>query len=173
MNDKEFSFENGISTQNTERQKNLLKMNNDFEINKLNEIDEEEEHHIPTRRGFGKFKRKLIFLLLFIINLLVNLDNGIIPAGTTELMNDLKMDHVALGTIGSMIFLGLTMGSVAAGSLFNSYSPKIIVITGLTVSSFFLYTFTNSHTFFALAFTRIGCGFFQVLYIFIKNRYFV
>jgi MFS family permease len=160
------SFENGTSTQNTDKKKKFTKMSNGFETDeKFNALTDEE--YFPTRRGFGKFKRKLTFFLLFIINLLVNLDHGAIPAGTTELMNDLKIDHVTLGTIGSMIFLGLTLGSVIAGPLFSSYSPKIIVIMGLIISSSFLYVFTTAHNFFALAASRVGCGFFQVLYYYL------
>ena len=34
------------------------------------------------RRAFSKFKRKLIFTLILILNILINLDHGAIPAGT-------------------------------------------------------------------------------------------
>lgn len=63
-----------------------------------------------VHRGFGKFKRKLIFLLLCLINILLNMDHGAIPAGTTVLMKELNLDYIQLGIIGSLVFLGLTLG---------------------------------------------------------------
>lgn len=149
------------STRCTENNAKLFKISNDF--NNDTSI-REQDTFLPTgtKRAFGKSKRRLIFLLLFSINILANLDHGAIPAGTTKLMSELQLDHMTLGIIGSMVFLGLTIGASSAGFLLSNYSPKWIVLTSLICSSVFLYMFVHVTSGFVLGLCRVGCGFFQV-----------
>lgn len=69
------------------------------------------------RKAEGEFhkiydqkKVKLIYGLLFFCNLLINVDHGTIPASTVYLKKDLGIDNVALGFLGSVVYLGLTFG---------------------------------------------------------------
>jgi len=62
-------------------------------------------------RPFSKFNRKLLFILLFFLNIVINMDHGIIPAGISTLQTDLDLDAVHIGMIGSFVFLGLTIGN--------------------------------------------------------------
>jgi MFS family permease len=117
-----------------------------------------------VHRPFGKFKRKLIFLLIFYLNILINIDHGAIPAATTILKRELNLDNVSLGTIGSLVYLGLVLGAISAGPIFSAYSSKWVVCVGLITTCFFLYFFTVSESQFPLALSRVGCGFFQVIY---------
>jgi MFS family permease len=115
-----------------------------------------------VHRPFGKFKRKIIFFLIFMINVLINIDHGALPAATTILQRELGLDPLHLGAIGSLVYLGLVLGSISAGPIFQSYGSKWVVSISLIVSCFFLYFFTVAGTVFPLALCRIGCGFFQV-----------
>jgi hypothetical protein len=51
-----------------------------------------------------------IYGLLFFCNFLINIDHGTLPAATLDLKLDLGIDNVALGFLGSLVFLGLTFG---------------------------------------------------------------
>lgn len=113
-------------------------------------------------RPFGKFRRKLIFLLLFFINVLINIDHGAIPAATTILKKDLDLNNISLGILGSLVYLGLVLGAISASIIFQTYSSKWVVSTSLIFSCFFLYSFTIVSNIVFLAISRIGCGFFQV-----------
>ena len=115
-----------------------------------------------THRPFSKFKRKIIFLLIFCLNILINVDHGAIPAATTILKRELGLDNVSMGTIGSLVYLGLVLGAISAGPIFNAYSSKWVNCVGIIASCFFLYFFTVSEHQFPLALSRIGCGYFQV-----------
>jgi MFS family permease len=117
---------------------------------------------VGIRRGFGKFMRKMIFILIVIIDILLNVDHGAIPAATTILMNELKLDSFSLGVIGSILFFGLTCGAIAAGPLFNNYAPKWIISISIIGCSFCLYSFTESNTMAMLSFWRFACGFCQI-----------
>jgi MFS family permease len=122
----------------------------------------EKKEHVIYRRGFGNYRRKLILILLVFTNIFINLDHGSIPAATSTLMAELKLDHVALGIIGSLVFLGITIGAIVAGPIFNTYAPKWIIIVSLLCISFFLYSFISATSTLYLAFSRVMCGFFQV-----------
>ena len=114
------------------------------------------------RRPFSKAKRKLVFILICILNILINCDHGAIPAGTTELKRDNNLNNVQLGTIGSLVYLGLVFGSAIGGFIFSTYSSKWVVIISLFMSCFFLHIFTYIKSFYGLALCRVGCGFCQV-----------
>ena len=114
------------------------------------------------RRPYSKYRRKLIFILICIINILINCDHGAIPAGTKELKEAKNLSNIQLGSIGSLVYLGLIMGSISGGYIFSSYSSKWVVINSLIFTCIFLYFFTVSNFWEAMAFCRIGCGFFQV-----------
>ena len=66
--------------------------------NHYDEIRNEMKNDYPTKilysfkRPFSKLKRKMIFILIFIINILVNVDHGAIPAGTTTLKKENNLD---------------------------------------------------------------------------------
>jgi hypothetical protein len=41
---------------------------------------------------------------------MINVDHGILPAATTELRADLNLSEIDLGTLGSVVYLGLVFG---------------------------------------------------------------
>ena len=51
-----------------------------------------------------------VFGIIFMINLLINIDHGVIPAATTNLKDDLSLDNSYLGLLGSIVYFGLTIG---------------------------------------------------------------
>jgi len=114
------------------------------------------------RRPYSKYRRKLIFILICIINILINCDHGAIPAGTTELKNAKNLSNIELGTIGSLVYLGLVLGSISGGYIFSTYASKWVVINSLIATCIFLYFFTVSNYYLTMAICRVGCGFFQV-----------
>ena len=131
------------------------------------EKDENSETETPNissniKRGFAKYSRKLIFYLIFFINLFNHLDHGAISACNTYLMNELNLSHADLGFIGSLVYLGLTFGAILAGYIFNIYTPKWIVSISILITCIFLYSLTISNTFISLCISRFLCGFFQV-----------
>ena len=114
------------------------------------------------RRPYSKYRRKLIFILICVINILINCDHGAIPAGTKELKEAKNLSNIQLGSIGSLVYLGLVLGSISGGYIFSTYSSKWVVINSLIASCVFLYFFTVSNYWEAMALCRVGCGFFQV-----------
>ena len=158
-----------------ENKKNIpfLKHASNLDVKDTEDIGERESKIKASRMGnfqtfcrlhrpFGKDRRKLIFALVFVINLLINIDHGAIPAATTMLKQELHLDNVALGVIGSLVYLGLVLGAISAGPIFKNYSSKWVVSLSLLFSCFFLYFFTITKDRVTLSICRVGCGFFQV-----------
>ena len=114
------------------------------------------------RRPYSKYRRKLIFILICFINILINCDHGAIPAGTKELKEAKNLSNMQLGSIGSLVYLGLVLGSISGGYIFSTYSSKWVVINSLIATCAFLYFFTVSNYWNTMALCRVGCGFFQV-----------
>ena len=154
--------------------------NNIYNYNKRNNINEDNENNsniyssyvddkeitigklYSYRRPYSKSRRKLIFILICLINILINCDHGAIPAGTKELKEAKNLSNMQLGSIGSLVYLGLVLGSISGGYIFSNYASKWVVINSLIASCIFLYFFTVSDFWETLAFCRVGCGFFQV-----------
>ena len=44
--------------------------------------------------------------------MLINVDHGTIPAATVVMKEDLDLDNVSLGILGSLVFLGLALGKI-------------------------------------------------------------
>ena len=57
--------------------------------------------------------RKFLYIVHLITNNVINLDHGIIPACSSQLRAELMIDDVSLGLLGSIVFLGIVLGSIA------------------------------------------------------------
>lgn len=73
------------------------------------------------KKGDGNYKNKrkvifsrkiryFIFIILVLVNILVNMDHGTIPGATDEIKMDLNIDKGILGLFGSFVFLGNLIG---------------------------------------------------------------
>ncbi len=111
----------------------------------------------------------LIYTLIFICNLLINIDHGSIPAATLNLKQDLNIDNVQLGILGSLVFLGLTfgkdiilikfIGSLVATPIFSYINAKTILIASFTLNGISLILFPLTSNFIVLSLSRFLVGF--------------
>ena len=168
LNKKSFKEDNNSDFNNFNLNSNSYKNENENNNNLFNSSDLTNEKEITIgklysyRRPYSKYRRKLIFILICIINILINFDHGAIPAGTKELKEAKNLSNMELGTIGSLVYLGLVLGSISGGYIFSTYSSKWVIINSLIATCIFLYFFTVSNYYLTMTLCRIGCGFFQV-----------
>lgn len=59
----------------------------------------------------------LFVVTQFFINLFVNIDMGILPAGSTKIKEELGIENTQFGFLGSIVYLGQTVGSLLASVL--------------------------------------------------------
>lgn len=96
--------------------KDVLEQNNNYKKDGLNEIIEEEnveesvagdlppKTHLPD-----DINPKIVTLFVvtqFFINLFVNIDMGILPAGSTKIKEELGIENTQFGFLGSIVYLG-------------------------------------------------------------------
>lgn len=111
-------------------------------------------------------EKKQVYLIYgnaLFVNMLINLDHGIIPACTYELKRDLFIDDLFLGFLGSLVFVGLMTGSLSSGILFTKYSSKSILLAACAMIFVSLLLFPLSKGYKVLmGLARFFVGFAQV-----------
>ena len=66
-------------------------------------------------------------MTLFVLNVGNNIDHGAIPVITPILKTELDMNPQQLGFLGSLVFMGITLGSIVATFILTKYSYKSII----------------------------------------------
>ena len=118
----------------------------------------------------GKFNdfynRKIIcsvFSLVFICNILINVDHGSLPGCHEQIKTKLDTDNFGFGVLGSIVYVGLIFGSLVASGLFSKGKwIKPTLIGSLIFTGFFYWCFTLPTNFLLMVFIRGAIGFFQI-----------
>ena len=100
----------------------------------------------------------------FFANLFVNIDMGILPAGSTKIKEELGLDNTQFGALGSVVYLGQTIGSALATFVLQTFNPKLILglCLFLNIGTLILFTFTDIYA--VLVVCRMCTGLFQVFF---------
>ena len=106
-------------------------------------------------------KRWLIFSIFVILNIMINVDHGTVPAATEEIKKDLNINDEQFGLFGSLVYLGNMFGSLVSLTLINKLNRKYLLAVSLTLSGGFLMTFTIWSSLYFLFSNRIVVGMFQ------------
>ena len=112
----------------------------------------------------ASLQSKQFYAIIFFANIILNVDQGIMPGATNIMMNYFNLNQAWFGFLGSSIYFGLIAGSFVAGIIFQKYNAKKIIlfsIIGLCVSLGVL-TLTKIYT--ILILSRIAVGIFQVYF---------
>ena len=94
------------------------------------------------------------------MNLLINFDHGVMPAAALEIQSDLGISNFNFGWLGSIVFLGLTIGSLSGIILYEIVNSKYLLISVLIANSIALAFFTVFKNFVLLLLCRFLSGFF-------------
>lgn len=102
----------------------------------------------------------LFVVTQFFINLFVNIDMGILPAGSTKIKQELGIENAQFGFLGSIVYLGQTLGSVLASIVLQYCNPKWVLGTCLFLNIGTLMLFTLTTDFTVLVICRMCTGLF-------------
>lgn len=128
---------------------------------KLNSPKKEKTYHNKKGIFITKKSRVWLFVLLVFTSIFVNLDHGTIPAATEELERSLDIDKTAIGTFGSLVFIGTAAGAVYYIFFVNKINRKINIALSFFLSGVFLCLFTVVKNVPFLFINRLVVGFFQ------------
>jgi MFS family permease len=124
-------------------------------------------HHAADRQKaddaeFARIMRlELVFIYLFFLTLVCNLDGGSIPASLVNLKQDFPAStYSALGALSSVNIFGLLIGSAASGSLLARFSHQGVLCISLCTQALFIFLFGIVHNLGFMTFARfiIGCA---------------
>ena len=107
--------------------------------------------------------RYSLFAIIFMSNVLINIDHGSLPGGQEGIKYKGNMNNWSFGVLGSVVYLGLTLGSaVASAALSTGSLIKPTIASTLFLNAACLYGFTTTTSFYTMVLIRGLVGFFQV-----------
>ena len=96
--------------------------------------------HLP--KEYSPFFVQMTLYCVFFVNLFMNIDMGIMAAGTTSIKTDFVLDNTQYGYLGSVVYFGQGIGSICAAGLLAKCNSKITLVMCLFLNIFALLTFT-------------------------------
>ena len=103
---------------------------------------------------------QIFVFVQFFANLFVNIDMGILPAGSTKIKEELGITNQDFGFLGSIVYFGQTIGSALATGVLQSCNPKLVLGTCLSLNIGTLILFTLSDWYGLLVLCRMCTGLF-------------
>ena len=72
--------------------------------------------------------------MVFFANLFVNIDHGVMPAGSIVIRDDLGETNSEYGLLGSIVFAGLVVGSLVSTFMFKHVDTRIILASVIALN---------------------------------------
>ena len=120
-----------------------------------------DDQNYSTTISLSRKMRWIVFIILIMVTILMDLDQGILSSTTTTLMEDFKMTERELGGLGSMIFLGTAIGCVCSFTLINKFNRKYLLLATMCFDALSLFFITQTTNLLILYFCRVIAGFAQ------------
>ena len=103
---------------------------------------------------------KATLYTVFCATIFLNIDMGILPAGSTIIKQELKLNNTEFGTLGSVVYFGQVLGAALASGLLAKAAPKLLLFFCLLLNVGALLVFTVTDVFWILAVSRSLTGIF-------------
>ena len=90
----------------------------------------------PSRKAL-----RIVFAALAVLNIIVNLDGGGVPAALTNIQYTFELSAAELGILGALVYVGQASGALICGPLLKKFSAtRVCTIaiwtnTAMTVSA--------------------------------------
>ena len=107
----------------------------------------------------------MVFGVCLLSATIVNMDHGILPACSFELKEELGVEELFIGFLGSVVFGGILLGSLASGYVFSNYSCKKVLIYSMVGLNAGFLAFPLSSSKLLMTVSRFVTGFFQAFLI--------
>lgn len=99
---------------------------------------------------------------MFFLDILINVDHGALPAALVALKHDVGLVDVQLGSLGSLVFVGLLFGSLCATVVLNRLAYKVVLGASFFGNGASLLLFSTTRSFAVMCVARFLSGFFQI-----------
>jgi len=109
--------------------------------------------------GYNPYSIYFVCGLLFLLDILINVDHGALPSAAVNIKEELKMSNVSFGTLGSIVFAGLVSGSLCGAFMLDQFRYKTILILSFIGNSIGLLMLIMNDNYYCMCFSRFLCGF--------------
>ena len=118
----------------------------DAKSQKIIEENENLDSNPPQPIELSRKMRWIVFIILVYMPIVMELDQGVLSSTTDDLSKDMNLTDKQLGGLGSMIFLGKSLGCLIFFSLINKLNRKymLLVTSFLTLLGLILTTQTRN-----------------------------
>ena len=104
------------------------------------------------------------FKVLFAAILIMSIDLGILPACSVNMQQELGIDNWKFGLLGSVVYLGQTLGAVMSSVMLEKVPPQIFLFVCIVSNILTLLYFTYTSDFTNLLLCRMLTGLFQIFF---------
>ena len=118
----------------------------DSKPQKISEEKDKENVEPSLPITLSRKMRWIVYFILLYISIVMELDQGVLSSTTDSLSKDMELNDSQLGGLGSMIFLGKSIGCLIFFTLINKLNRKymLLVTSFLTILSLILTTQTKN-----------------------------
>jgi fucose permease len=109
--------------------------------------------------GYSTKSIGVVFWFMVIIYMFINVDHGALPCATVALKEDLNIDNVQLGSLGSLVFFGIVIGSICAAFILSKMSYRSVLCLSFLGNWSGLMLFIVTKNFSIICFARFLSGF--------------
>eukprot|EP00316_Scyphosphaera_apsteinii_P000608 CAMPEP_0119309240 /NCGR_PEP_ID=MMETSP1333-20130426/14405_1 /TAXON_ID=418940 /ORGANISM="Scyphosphaera apsteinii, Strain RCC1455" /LENGTH=553 /DNA_ID=CAMNT_0007313177 /DNA_START=38 /DNA_END=1696 /DNA_ORIENTATION=+ len=102
-----------------------------------------------------------IFITTALLNIIINLDGGAVPASLTSIEAAFKLEPWQLGLLGALVYIGIGSGSLIVGPLLKAVSPTVVIRTFVLLNTGATASFGLSQDSSMLLMYRFLIGFLQ------------
>ena len=135
----------------------------EYEDSSESEEKEVEEEVDLEEIGLSNRAAKFVFFYFLSLLILFNVDHGAVPAALTEIQDELGYSKTQLGTMGSLVFLGIVIGSVTAAFFLDRFPIKRVIMLAIIGNGFGMLLFIYFKEFHYVCFARFVSGFCQIV----------
>jgi predicted MFS family arabinose efflux permease len=108
------------------------------------------------------YSRSIITLTCYFLlfgSLLNNFDHGALPSALTDIKRDLNFTNVMMGSLGSYVFCGFVVGSIASTFMIDIFSYKILLCLSMICHASGEILFITNYNYYVVGFARFLSGF--------------
>lgn len=103
-------------------------------------------------------KRWIVFVFIISLIFIMNMDQGIVSGTTTELKKDMLLSNEQLGMLGSILFIGCTVGCILSFTLINKFDRRKMLLTAIASNTIALFALITTKIYYIILLCRIISG---------------
>ena len=104
-------------------------------VNENSALQERTNQPLDGGRVFQQSKATSTYYMVLLINLLVNIDHGVLPGGVNIIKEDRNLSDAQYGNLEAAVFLGNIIGSLIATVIYREITTKLVLTSVIALNA--------------------------------------